>query len=92
VPGEPPTSVSVTVFPEQILLNGALVDTPVGAVDGVFTCTLNVQPEEPQELVAVQVTVVLPAVNTDPDEGVHTTAGDGEPVATGSIQVATGEH
>ena len=33
--------------------------------------TVNEQEDEPQELVAVQVTVVVPAAKVDPDAGEH---------------------
>jgi hypothetical protein len=51
--------------------------------------TVNVQLDEPQELVAVQVTVVVPAANVLPDAGEQTTVGEGVPVAVGSVHVAT---
>ena len=50
--------------------------------------TVNEQEDEPQELVAVQVTVVVPVANVDPDAGEQTTLGAGVPVAVGSVQVA----
>ena len=51
--------------------------------------TVNEQEDEPQELVAVQVTVVVPAAKVDPDAGEHETDAAGVPVAVGSVQVAT---
>ena len=51
-----------------------------------LTVTLNVHVEEPQPLVAVHVTVVVPAENTEPDAGEQVTTGD-VPVAVGSVHV-----
>ena len=50
---------------------------------------MNVQLDEPHELVAVQVTVVVPKANVLPDAGLQTTVGAGVPVAVGSVHVAT---
>ena len=49
--------------------------------------TLNEQLEEPQLLVALQLTVVVPAANVEPDAGVQVTVGV-VPEAVGSVQVA----
>ena len=49
----------------------------------VFTVTENEQEELPQELVAVQVTEVVPVANVDPDAGEQLTVGTGEPIAVG---------
>lgn len=54
-----------------------------------LTVTVNEQLDVPQELVATQFTVVVPAANVEPDAGVHTTDAAGVPVAVGSVQVAT---
>jgi hypothetical protein len=51
--------------------------------------TVNVQLDDPHELVAVQVTIVVPAANVLPDAGEQTTVGEGVPVAVGSVHVAT---
>ena len=48
--------------------------------------TENEQLEVPHELVAVQVTVVVPMVNVDPDAGAQTTVPPAE--AVGSVHVA----
>src|SRR5689334_13770663 len=51
--------------------------------------TLNVQLlAGAHPLVAVQVTVVVPTLNVEPEEGEHTTVAAGSPVAVGSVQVA----
>ncbi len=60
------------MFPGQAPITGA-----------VFTVTENEQEELPQELVAVQVTAVVPVPNVDPDAGEQVTVGVGEPVAVG---------
>ena len=51
--------------------------------------TLKVQEDEPQEFVAVQVTVVVPVANVDPDAGEQETEAVGVPDADGLVQVAT---
>ena len=51
--------------------------------------TVNVQLELPHELVAVQVTVVVPNAKVLPDAGEHATVAAGVPVAVGSVHVAT---
>jgi len=51
--------------------------------------TLNEQLEEPHEFVAVQVTVVEPAAKVEPDAGEQAIEAAGEPVAEGSVHVAT---
>ena len=51
--------------------------------------TLNEHEELPHELVAVQVTVVVPEEKVEPDAGTHTTLGAGVPEAVGSVQLAT---
>ena len=49
--------------------------------------TLNEQLDVPQELVAVQVTAVVPVMNVEPDAGTHATV---PPIVdVGSTQVAT---
>ena len=50
--------------------------------------TENEHEDEPHELVAVQVTVVVPVANVLPLAGEHETEGVGVPVAVGSIHVA----
>ena len=54
-----------------------------------FIVTVKEHASLPQELVAVQVTVVVPVANVEPDTGEQTTLGAGVPVAVGSVQVAT---
>ena len=49
--------------------------------------TVKEQLEDPQLLDALQVTVVVPIANVDPDAGVQTTIGV-VPDAVGSVQVA----
>ena len=49
--------------------------------------TLNEQLEDPQLWVALQLTVVVPAANVEPDAGVQVTVGV-VPEAVGSVQVA----
>ena len=51
----------------------------------VFTVTLNVQVEEPQLLVAVQVTCVVPVEKVEPEAGEQDTDGDGVPEAEGGM-------
>ena len=68
---------------EQISLSPSSVVTDVGAVEGVSTITLKLQEELPHELVAVQMTCVVPMANVDPDAGVQFTVGDGVPLAEG---------
>ena len=51
--------------------------------------TVNEQLDVPQELVAVHVTVVVPAAKVEPDAGEHITVGTGVPVAVGEVHVAT---
>ena len=51
--------------------------------------TVNEHASLPHEFVAVQVTVVVPAANVDPDAGEHETDAAGVPVAVGLVQVAT---
>ena len=55
-------------------------------------CTVNEHDELPQVLVAVHVTVVLPAANVLPDAGLQVTVAAGSPVAVGVLKVATGLH
>ena len=50
--------------------------------------TENEQLEVPQALVAVQVTVVVPIANVEPEAGAQTTVAAGVPVEVGSVQVA----
>ena len=50
--------------------------------------TLNEQLDEPQEFVAVQVTLVVPVANVEPEAGEQDTVAAGVPVAVGSVQVA----
>ena len=52
-------------------------------MEALVTVTLNVHVEEPQELVAVQVTVVVPPAKVEPEAGEQLTVGDGDPVAEG---------
>src|SRR5437762_14383283 len=51
--------------------------------------TLNEHVELPQELLAVQVTDVVPVEKVEPDAGVQDTVGAGVPVAVGVLQDAT---
>ena len=51
--------------------------------------TLKEQFDEPQEFVAVQVTLVVPVANVLPLTGEHETEAAGVPVAVGSVHVAT---
>ena len=51
--------------------------------------TLNEQLDEPQVLVAVHVTLVVPVANVLPLAGEQTTLGVGVPVAVGVVNVAT---
>ena len=53
----------------------------------VFTVTEKVHVELPHELLAVHVTVVVPAPKKDPDAGVQVTVGVGLPVAVGVVYV-----
>jgi len=53
-----------------------------------FTVTENEHVDTAQLFVALQLTVVVPAANVDPEAGLQTMTGDGEPVAEGSLQVA----
>ena len=48
-----------------------------------FTVTLKEHDELPQLFVAVQVTVVVPTENVEPEAGLQVTVGAGEPVAVG---------
>ena len=50
--------------------------------------TENEQLEEPQELVAVQITVVVPVAKLEPDAGEQVTVAAGDPVAVGLVQDA----
>ena len=63
-----------------------MLDALVGAVEGMqppVTVTLNVHVDEPHELVAVHVTVVVPDANVLPDAGTQVTTGVGVPDADG---------
>ena len=75
------TTVKVTLCPAHTVADEGWV-VMAGAV---LTVTENEQDELPQELVAVQVTVVVPVVNVDPEAGVHETVGAGVPVAVGAV-------
>ena len=50
--------------------------------------TVNEQLDEPQALVAVHVTVVLPVANVEPEAGKQLTVGAGLPVDVGSVHIA----
>ena len=50
--------------------------------------TLKEHEELPQELVAVQVTTVVPVAKVEPDAGEQETVAAGVPVAEGLVQVA----
>ena len=50
--------------------------------------TVNEQLDDPHELVAVQVTVVVPVGNALPEGGEHITGAAGEPDAVGSVHDA----
>ena len=55
-----------------------------GPIEGaIFTVTENEQEELPQLFVAVQVTVVVPVANVEPEAGMHETVGAGVPEAVG---------
>ena len=54
-----------------------------------FIVTVNVQLDDPHELVAVQVTVEVPVANVLPDNGEHATVAAGVPDDVGSVHVAT---
>ena len=51
--------------------------------------TENEQLDVPHEFVAVQVTVVVPGANVEPDTGEHATVAAGLPEDVGSVHVAT---
>ena len=51
--------------------------------------TLKEQLDDPHEFVAVQVTVVVPVTNVDPEVGEQVTVGVGVPVAVGLLHEAT---
>ena len=51
--------------------------------------TENEQLDDPQELVAVHVTVVVPVAKVEPDAGEHTTVAAGDPVEVGVLKFAT---
>ena len=53
-----------------------------------FTVTENEHVETAQLFVALQLTVVVPAAKVDPDAGLQTTDGAGDPAAEGFVQVA----
>jgi len=50
--------------------------------------TVNEQLEEPQRLLAVQVTVVVPVAKLEPETGEQITVAAGDPVAVGFVQLA----
>ena len=54
--------------------------------------TVNEHEDEPHELVAVQVTVVVPVAKVEPDAGEQETDAAGVPVAVGVEKVTTGLH
>ena len=90
VPKEPPFAVSVTLPGLHTCPYKALLVALVAATEGVCTLTLNEQEEELQELVAVQVTDVVPVANVLPEAGVHVTTAAGLPVDEGVAKVTTG--
>ena len=51
--------------------------------------TLKLQEEDPQLLEAVQVTVVVPMLNVEPEAGEQLTVAAGVPEAVGVLKVAT---
>ena len=51
--------------------------------------TVNEQLDDPHELVAVHVTVVVPVANVEPEAGEHTTVAAGVPVEAGVLKFAT---
>ena len=53
-----------------------------------FTVTENEHVDTAQLLVALQLTVVVPVANVDPDTGLQITDGAGVPVEEGSVHVA----
>ena len=53
-----------------------------------FTVTENEHVDAAQLLVALQLTVVVPAANVEPDAGLQMMVGAGEPVDEGLIHVA----
>ena len=50
--------------------------------------TVNEQLDEPQVLLAVQATVVVPVVKLEPDAGEQVTVAAGDPLAVGFVQLA----
>ncbi len=50
--------------------------------------TVNEHCEMPHELLAVQITEVVPEANVEPEAGVQDTVGEGDPTAVGLVQVA----
>lgn len=50
---------------------------------------MNEQDDDPHVLVAIQVTVVVPALNVLPEDGEQLTVAVGVPVEEGFVQVAT---
>src|SRR5204863_428813 len=67
-----------------VILEGQLPITGLSLI-----VTLNEHVELPQELLAVQVTDVVPVEKVEPDAGEQDTVGAGVPVAVGVLQVAT---
>ncbi len=88
------TCVQLKVVPTTVEFKGTLEDVPlhITTLDAEPTglsliVTLKEQVEVPHELVAVQVTTVVPLVKVEPDAGEQTTV---PPlVAVGFVQVAT---
>ncbi len=73
----------VTTGLQVVMFAGQLPITGVSLI-----VTVNVHWSVPQELVAVQVTVVVPAANVEPEAGEHETEAAGVPVAVGSVHEA----
>ena len=72
------TGLQVVMFAGHALITGASL-----------IVTLKEQLEDPQELVAVQVTLVVPVANVEPEACEHETEAAGVPEAVGVVQVAT---
>ena len=73
------TTVKLTLWPAHTVAEEGWV-VIAGAV---LTVMEKLQDELPQELVAVHVTVVMPAAKVEPEAGEHVTVGAGVPVAVG---------
>jgi hypothetical protein len=72
--------------PADVVKNLRPETTGLISTGGVPTCTTNLQETWPEELVAVQVTVVLPAGKTEPETWSQLTLAE-QPVTTGGLKV-----